>query len=83
MNSGMIGKIDKAHRYAAERDRFYVRSFSITVRGDNADHQVQYENGCWSCECDFFAHHGRCAHTMSLELVLGDMMHEPAQAAVA
>jgi hypothetical protein len=22
MNSGMIGKIDKAHRYAAERDRF-------------------------------------------------------------
>jgi hypothetical protein len=83
MNSGMIGKIDKAHRYAAERDRFDLRSLSIVVRGDNADHQVQYDSGRWSCECDFFAHQQCCAHTMALELILGDMIREHAQAAVA
>ena len=77
MNSGMIGKIDKAHRYAAERDRFTMRSFVVQVRGDNSDHEVRYDEGRWSCECDFFHHHDCCAHTMALELLLGEMIKTP------
>jgi hypothetical protein len=83
MNSGMIGKIDKAHRYAAERDRFSMRSFAVLVHGDNADHEVRYDEGRWSCECDFFSHHDCCAHTMALELLLGEMIGEPGRSAVA
>jgi hypothetical protein len=76
MNSGMIGKIDKAHRYAEERDRFEMRSFTVVVHGDNSDHQVSYDAGQWSCECEFFHHNECCAHTMALELILGDMVRQ-------
>jgi hypothetical protein len=74
MNSGMIGKIDKAHRYAEERDRFLMRAFTVAVRGDNSDHEVTYDDGRWSCECDFFLHQQCCAHTMALEILLGTMV---------
>ena len=38
MDYGMIGKIDKAKRYAEERDRFQFNSFSVTVDGANNPH---------------------------------------------
>ena len=74
MNSGMIGKIEKAHRYAEERDRFRFTGLSVTVRGNNSDHQVQLDGDGWSCSCDFFGHHRECAHTMALEVMLDGMV---------
>ena len=56
MHSGMIGKIDKAHRYAAERDRFHFEDLTVTIHGNNDDHAVSLHDGEWRCECDFFAH---------------------------
>ena len=35
MNSSLIGKIEKAKRYAREKDRFHFQSFSVMVSGDN------------------------------------------------
>ena len=74
MNSGMIGKIEKAHRYAEERDRFRFSGLSVTVRGNNGDHQVQLDDEGWRCSCDFFDHHQECAHTMALEVMLDGMV---------
>ena len=74
MQSGMIGKIEKAHRYAEERDRFTVQGLSVAVRGDNADHEVTLDGGSWRCGCRFFAAHDTCAHTMALERVLNGML---------
>ena len=76
MDSGMIGKIEKAKRYAEERNRFHFHSFTVTVDGDNNSHVVKYENGEWTCDCDFFHTRGRCVHTMSLEAVLESMIAE-------
>jgi hypothetical protein len=45
MDSGMIGKIQKAKRYAeSERDRFHIESFVIRVDGTNNQHTVTFEN---------------------------------------
>jgi hypothetical protein len=74
MNSGMIGKIEKAHRYAEERDRFRFTGLSVTVRGNNGDHQVRLDDEGWRCSCDFFDHHQECAHTMALEVMLDGMV---------
>lgn len=74
MYSGMIGKIDKAHRYAAERDRFQFEDLRVTIHGNNDDHAVTFHEGSWRCECDFFRHEETCAHTMALEVLLAGMV---------
>ncbi len=81
MHSGMIGKIDKAHRYAAERDRFQFNNLEVTIHGNNDDHAVTLHEGAWRCECDFFALESACAHTMALEVLLDGMIPaaEPAR----
>ena len=79
MNSSVIGKIEKARRYARERDRMRVRELSVEFHGENGDHDVTLSGDEWRCTCDFFqAGHGACAHTMALERVLEGML--PAEA---
>ncbi|MEX2372331.1 MAG: hypothetical protein WD800_00875 [Dehalococcoidia bacterium] len=79
----MIGKIEKAHRYAEDRDRFDVTSMAVTIHGNNGDHDVCLESGRWRCQCDFFAHEGTCAHTMALEILLDGMVHPAAEVVAA
>ena len=83
MDSGMIGKVEKAHRYARERDRLSVTQLSVSVTGDNASHDVHFDDGRWECGCDFFAHRWTCAHTMALEILLDEMLSRPEADAVA
>jgi len=75
MDYGMIGKIEKAKRYAQERQRFHFSSFTVTVDGENNPHTVHYENNEWHCDCDFFHSRGRCSHTMALEFILEGMIN--------
>ena len=82
MHSGMIGKVEKARRYARERDRVRFTQMTVSIDGDNGSHEVRYDDlGGWECNCDFFAHRRTCAHTMALELLLDGML--PEEAAVA
>jgi len=74
MDSGMIGKIDKAKRYAEQLDRISFDQFEVTLKGDNSTHVVTFSDGGWSCDCGFFARRGVCSHTMALERVLGVML---------
>ncbi len=74
MNSGMIGKIEKTHRYAEEHDRFRFSTIAVTVRGNNSEHEVRLDDEGWRCNCDFFDHHHECAHTMALEVMLDGMV---------
>ncbi len=76
MDSGMIGKIQKAKRYAQERDRFHFESLSVRVDGTNNDHRVTLEDGKLSCTCDFYRTRGMCSHTMAMEEILADMLPE-------
>lgn len=74
MYSSIIGKVQKAHQYAQERDRVCVQQIAVTIHGDNDDHEVSYRGGVWSCTCHFFAGYGICSHTMALERILGVMV---------
>jgi len=74
MDSGMIGKIQKAKLYAQERERFHFETFSVTIHGENNSHRATFENGNWQCDCDFFHNRGMCTHTMALEEVLRGML---------
>jgi len=74
MDSAMIGKIQKAKRYAQEKDRVVFERFEVTIRGDHGVYAVTYDQGKWSCQCHFFSGHGVCSHTMAMERVLRDML---------
>lgn len=74
MDSGLIGKIEKAKRYAEERDRIQFSSFEANIKGENNDHTVSYKNGEWNCTCNYFQTHRICAHTMGLEFILEGMI---------
>ena len=76
MDSGMINKIQKARRYAEERDRIAFRRFEVTVRGEHREHRVTFDDGTWSCDCGFFDSRGVCSHTMAMERVLSGMLIE-------
>lgn len=70
MDYGMIGKIEKAKRYATERKRIHVNDLTVTFEGENNNHVVHYADGVWQCDCDFFKSRERCSHTMALEIIL-------------
>jgi hypothetical protein len=78
MDYGMIGKIEKAKRYAEQRERFRFDKFSVTFSGENNDHQVSFNQGIFQCDCEFFLLRGRCSHTMALEQVLDKMLPQTA-----
>ena len=74
MQSSLIGKIEKAQRYAQESDRVTFCELSIKFRGNNSDYDVSYQGGKWRCTCQFFSGWGRCSHTMAMEKILGNML---------
>ena len=77
MDYGMIGKIEKAKKYAEQRDRFRIESLKITFDGDNNPHVITIQDGVWKCDCDFFQSRGRCSHTMALEKILDGIQGLP------
>lgn len=74
MDYGMIGKIEKAKRYAEQRDRIRFVNFSVTFDGDNNPHTVTYDGGIWTCDCSFFNSRGVCSHSMAMERILAGML---------
>ncbi len=77
MDYGMIGKIEKAKRYAEEPERFCFDDFTVRFDGDNNGHTVTCARGDWQCDCEFFSVRQVCSHTMALERLLHDMLPEP------
>jgi hypothetical protein len=70
----MIGKIEKAKRYAQEPNRIIFTEFKVIFNGDHHTYNVSYNQGKWNCGCEFFATRGVCSHTMALERILGGMV---------
>jgi hypothetical protein len=82
MDSGMIGKIQKAKLYAEEPERICFEQFRVTVEGENSRHTVSFDQGAWQCTCNFFSTRGVCSHTMALERLLGVMLSPEAMTPV-
>lgn len=78
MNSSMIGKIEKAHRYANEPERVKFTSLESTISGDNDDYHVKLTENGWDCSCHTFQSQmlETCSHVMAMQLMLGKMLDE-------
>lgn len=74
MHSSLIGKIQKANRYAQEPERINFEKFSATFKGEHDSYTVSYDHGIWKCGCNFFSGWGVCSHTMTFQKLLGVML---------
>lgn len=74
MHSDLIGKIEKARRYAEEPERISLGELKATFRGGNNDHTITLANDEWSCDCDFFRLRHTCAHVMALQKIMSPML---------
>lgn len=77
MYSTLIGKMEKAKRYAEEPGRVSICQFEASFRGEHGSYTVGFRDGQWQCSCRFFPGHGTCSHTMALQRLLEPML--PAQ----
>ena len=78
MNSSMIGKIEKAHRYAHEPERVKFTTLESTISGDNDEYHVKLSPDGWECSCHTFQSQmlETCSHVMAMQLILGKMLDE-------
>ena len=84
MDSSIIGKIDKARKYAEEKERVRITSFQATFQGNHNTYQVSFSSGAWHCQCPFFATRRVCSHTMALQRMLDQVLaKEPKPTAAA
>lgn len=74
MDYGMIGKIEKAKRYAEEPHRITIKSLTVDFKGNNNGYRVTLDDGGWHCTCPGFGSHHICPHTMALEKLLRPML---------
>ena len=74
MQSSLIGKIEKAKRYAQETDRITFSEFSLKFRGEHNTYTTSLKEGKWHCTCSFFSTWKICSHTMAVERILGGML---------
>jgi hypothetical protein len=79
MHSSVIGKIEKANRYARETDRITIDRLSLSFRGDNDTHRVSLDAERWECNCHYFENWKTCAHILALQKIMGQMLPEQAQ----
>ena len=82
MHSSLIGKIEKANRYARETDRISFQALSVTFRGDNDSHRVSLDADRWQCNCHTFEMWKSCPHVLALQKILGQMLPESAQSSL-
>ncbi len=78
MRSSIIGKIEKAKRYAQEPDRVTLSGLAADFRGENNSYKLSYSNGKWQCSCHFFSQWGTCSHTMALQQIVANVLPKEA-----
>ena len=76
MHSSMIGKVEKAMRYAHEPDRVTFEQIRARFTGDNGTHTVSLDADSWRCDCHLFETAGGCVHTLAVQKILYPMLTE-------
>jgi hypothetical protein len=79
VHSSMIGKVEKAMRYAHEPDRVKLQRFEASFAGDNSSHTVTLDHDHWHCDCHLFESAGGCVHTLAVQKMLDPMLTDVAR----
>jgi hypothetical protein len=75
----MIGKVEKAMRYAHEPDRVKIGQLTATFSGDNGSHTISLDADQWHCDCHLFESAGGCSHTLAIQKILDPMLSDAAK----
>jgi hypothetical protein len=81
MQSDLIGKIEKARRYAQEPERIKFTELKAHFHGGNSEHEIVLRDDHWHCTCSFFQSWGTCAHVMAMQRILEPMLSDEARQA--
>lgn len=81
MHSDLIGKIEKARRYAEEPERIQLSHITAHFHGGNSEHEITLKDGHWHCTCSFFNNWSTCAHVMAMQKLLNPMLPDQAREA--
>lgn len=76
MQASMIGKVEKAMRYAHEPDRVKLQRLELSFAGDNGSHSVSLDADHWRCDCHLFETVGGCVHTLAVQKMLDPMLSD-------
>jgi hypothetical protein len=79
--SSLIGKIEKARRYAQEPHRVRLGALAITFQGEHDSHRLTLADDEWSCSCHTFEGFGMCAHVMAAQRLFDVMLTPEARTA--
>ena len=79
MHSSMIGKVEKAMRYAHEPDRVKISGLTASFSGDNGAHTVSLDADTWHCDCHLFESAGGCSHTLAVPKMLDPLLSDAAK----
>jgi len=79
VHSSMIGKVEKAMRYAHEPDRVKIGQLTATFSGDNGSHTISLDADQWHCSCHLFESAGGCSHTLAIQKMLDPMLSDAAK----
>ena len=80
MHSDLIGKIEKALRYAQEPERVSLDEIQARFHGGNNEHMITLSEGRWTCDCEFFRVRRTCAHVMAMQKIFAQMLSPEARA---
>jgi hypothetical protein len=83
MHSSLIGKVEKAKRYAQEPGRVTLSEFSADFRGEHDSYMVTYRSNKWHCTCNFFSQWETCSHTMALQRLFAGVLPVEAGASLS
>jgi hypothetical protein len=81
MHSSLIGKIEKARRYAQQPERVRIQALDSTFHGEHDDYDITLAGNDWRCSCHFFEGYGTCAHVMAVQRMYEVMLTPEARAA--
>jgi hypothetical protein len=80
MNSSLIGKIEKARRYAEEPSRARFQSLHVKFEGGHNTYDVRLSDRQWTCTCHTFESLTTCSHIMAMERILAGMIPDDVEA---
>lgn len=64
----------KAEEYASQPEIFLLHSFELEMQSTHGKCSVLYDNGEWSCTCDFFGEWETCEHVRAAAILLKDAL---------
>ena len=79
MQSTIVTKAEKAHRYALELDRLRISALEATFEAGGGTHVIRLGEGGWTCDCDFFASTRVCPHVEAASRMLDAHLVESAK----